>query len=1160
MYRAGSQLVLSATDLSGFAECEHKTELDLAVAHGTLTRPGRNEVERRMLERRGHEHEQRVLERYRAAGLEVTAIKAGPLGNAEAVAMAVTATEAAMRAGVAVIHSGVFFDGKWLGRPDFLVRTDGSSRFGAHHYEVVDAKLAQEAKASAVLQLCAYTEQLARVQERTPEHFWIAAGGDAVAPQAFRSADYLAYFRRRKLQLLTLLAHDASVAVYPEPVEHCDVCLWWKRCEDQRRSDDHLSLVAGITRRQRDRLALLGIASVRELARGMPERAVPGVTRDALERIVEQAALQVSGRDQSLPIYRLFHEFETGAGLERLPLPTPGDLFLDLEGDPFVQGGGLEYLFGLLELGQPSDDFMPREAPGAPRYHAFWAANPAEEKRAFEAVIDRIMLGLGEFRGLHVYHFGQRENEALKTLSCRHHTREEQVDQLLRGQVLVDLHRVVKQSLRASVEAYTLKALEQLYGFTRRADRREAARAMQLHGFWLETGERLRPDAELERTIALYNEDDCLSAYGLRDWLEQQRLELARTLGRSLTRPEGIDGAATPKREHESQATAAVAARLRDGLADDPAADGDEARAKRLLAHLLDWHWRESKSGYWEYFRTLDLPREERLEDRAVLSELAFLEDRGQVARSRSHRYTFPEQEHPLKKGDDALDPDTQKVAGCVLEVGGNYLDLKRNPIAPHPHALIRATPPRTEHQRERLLEIGRSIAEHGLSGGGELGLARALLTRAVPQLGQAPGARLLPAGSDTVTGLSDLALRLDGGVLAVQGPPGSGKTHRAAHLIAALVGAGRRVGVTANSHKVVTALLQRALEAAKTAGVALSAAHNPGGDKTEPREDSDLVFDAEHARNRERLRTGQIQLLGGTAWAWSRPEFRDSVDVLIVDEAGQLSLANVLAVSHAAKNLIMLGDPAQLDQPQKGVHPGGADASALEHLLGDALTLPDERGVFLAETRRLPPSIREFTSEVFYQGRLQSIAGLEQQRVHGVGTLSGSGLRYVPVEHRGNTNRSDEEVEVIGRSVDELLAGGSTYIDAEGSERPLRADDVMVIAPYNAQAAALRRRLCDAIAVGTVDRFQGAQAPVVFYSLTSSSAEDAPRGMEFLYSLNRLNVATSRAKALVVLVASPALIAARCKTPRQMKLANALAAYLEHAAAQSASRWRHGS
>lgn len=1150
MHRSGSRLVLSATDLSGFAECEHKTALDVAVTSGQLTRPGQNEIERRMLERRGHEHEARVLERYRAAGFEVTRVTSGPLSTPEAIAAAASATEAAMQSGAAVIHQGVFFDGKWLGRPDFLVRTEGPSRFGAHHYEVVDAKLAEQAKASAVLQLCAYTEQLGRVQERVPEHFWIAVGGEGAAPLPFRSADYLAYFRRRKLSLLQTLEAGAPSEVYPEPVEHCDVCLWWKRCEDKRRSDDHLSLVAGITRRQRDRLGLVGVESVEALAKLGSERAVPGVGREALERVVEQAALQRAGREQSKLIHRLFHEFEPGTGLERLPKPTPGDLFLDLEGDPFVQGGGLEYLFGLLELGEPSDDFMPREAPGAPRYHAYWAANPAEEKRAFEAVIDRIMLGLSEFRGMHVFHFGQRENEALKTLSCRHHTREEQVDQILRGQVLVDLHRVVKQSLRASVEAYTLKELEKLYAFQRRTDRREAARAMQLHGFWLETGERLASDAELQQTIALYNEDDCLSAHRLRDWLEQQRIELSRTLGRALTRPEVVDGSATQKREHENQATAAVAARLREGLPEDPAADAEEERAKRLLSHLLDWHWRESKSGYWEYFRTLELPKEERLGDRAVLSDLRFVEDRGALARSRIHRYAFPEQEHSLKKSDDPLDPDTQKSAGAIVEIGGNYVDLKRNANAPHPSALIRARPPETAHQRERLLEIGRSIAEHGFSSPPDARLARALLLRSIPQVGQAAGAPLMPPGVDTVAALSDLALRLDGAVLAVQGPPGSGKTHRAARLIAALVAAGKRVGVTANSHKVITALLSRAIEAARSTNVTLTAAHNPGSDKAEPVEDLGFELDADHARNRERLQNGEIQLLGGTAWAWSRPEFRESVDVLIVDEAGQLSLANVLAISHAAKNLILLGDPAQLDQPQKGVHPGGADASALEHLLGDALTLPDERGVFLAETRRLPPSIREFTSEVFYQGRLQSIPGLENQRVRGTASLTGSGLRYLPVEHRGNTNQSDEEVEVIGRRIDELLAAGAVYTDAEGKERPLVASDVMVIAPYNAQVAALRRRLPDLkIAIGTVDRFQGAQAPVVFYSLTSSSAEDAPRGMEFLYSLNRLNVATSRAKALVVLVACPALIAARCKTPRQMKLANALAAYIERAA-----------
>jgi len=270
---------------------------------------------------------------------------------------------------------------------------------------------------------------------------------------------------------------------------------------------------------------------------------------------------------------------------------------------------------------------------------------------------------------------------------------------------------------------------------------------------------------------------------------------------------------------------------------------------------------------------------------------------------------------------------------------------------------------------------------------------------------------------------------------------------------------------------------------------------------------------------------------------------------VLVVDEAGQMSLANVLAVSGAAQSLVLFGDPAQLDQPQKGSHPPGAEASALEHLLGPALTMPPELGVFLPKTRRLAPAICEFTSRVFYETRLEPIAGLERQIIAAPAPFAGSGLRYIPVEHRGNTNQSDEEVARVHQIVTTLLGTATKFVNASGVPRALEASDVLVVAPYNAQVGALHACLRETgVQVGTVDKFQGAEAPIVIYSLTSSSAEDAPRGMEFLYSLNRLNVATSRAQALVILVGSPRLLEVRCKTPRQMQLANALCAYLEGA------------
>ncbi len=1135
------RLVLSATDLSGFNECAHKTVLELAVAHHELERPGVNEIERLMLEKRGFEHEARVLEHLRSIHAEVLKIDAGPAAASQA--DAARATEAAMARGACVIAQGVLTQGDWFGRPDFLLKEAGPSRFGEHRYAVLDAKLANEAKARAVLQLCAYTDLLSEVQRAEPEFLYIAPGGAELSVLRLRSADYLSYYRQAKARFEAFVSDGAERAVYPEPVPHCAVCGFWKRCEDRRRADDHLSLVAGITTRQRDRLSASRVTRVPELAALDPTRRVDGVSRDALERVREQARIQVAGRAETKPRYELLLDVEPSFGLDRLPDPKPGDLFFDLEGDPFVQGSGLDYLFGLLELGDIVDDFVPRADPGPPRYHGFWAKNFSEEKRAFECVIDRIFKGREEFADLHVFHFGHREADALRQLSCRHKTRETEVDQLLREHVLVDLHGIVKRSLRASVESYTLKQLEGLYDFERRVELRRAARAMQLYGWLLETGEGSAAEAELRADIARYNEDDCQSTFLLRTWLEARRAEFEQKTGRILARPEKPKPPPPEAEQHES---AALAKQLMSGLPEDAAHDDTEQAAKRLLANLLGWHWREEKQTWWEHFRARELPPAERLEDRSVLAELRFVSVVGTEKRSKILRYEFPEQEHSLKAGRDSFDPDTGKTAGAIVELGEGYLLLKRSSESNHPRALSPPGPIATKNQAARLLALGRSIALHGVSARGEFAAARELLVRHTPRCGQKPGRPLLAAGEDTVLGIQRLALVLDRSVLSVQGPPGSGKTYRAAEMIAALVRAGKRVGVTSNSHRVIKSVLYAVAERLKQAGSASGVLHisDESADETEP---PPFEFSKDYLNIRARLDARELRVVGGTSFAWATEALQNSVDTLVVDEAGQMSLANVLAISGAAENLVLFGDPAQLDQPQKGTHPPGADASALEHLLGAALTMPPELGVFLPETRRLCPAICAFTSRVFYENRLLPIPGLEQQAIIGEAPFDGSGLRFVPVSHRGNSNQSEEEVTRVVEIVTALFASGTEFVNSAGKRRPLEPKDVLVVAPYNAQVGALRDRLrTTGVKVGTVDKFQGAEAPVVVYSMTTSSAEDAPRGLEFLYSLNRLNVATSRALALVILVANPELASVRCETPRQMQLVNALCAYLE--------------
>ena len=388
------------------------------------------------------------------------------------------------------------------------------------------------------------------------------------------------------------------------------------------------------------------------------------------------------------------------------------------------------------------------------------------------------------------------------------------------------------------------------------------------------------------------------------------------------------------------------------------------------------------------------------------------------------------------------------------------------------------------------------------------------------------------------------LSLRDQPSVLPIQGPPGSGKTYTGAGMIAELVRNGCRIGVTATSHKVVSKLLQDTCKAARNQKVPLRVVQKANDDDGCP---DPLVTQLEtNSEVLSALASRAAQVAGGTAWLWARGDMASSVDVLFVDEAGQMSLADVVAISQAATSMVLLGDPQQLDQPQQGVHPPGVDVSALAHILDGKATIDPQQGLFLKETWRLHPDICAFTSELFYDGRLAARPENLNQRLNVNGPLDGTGLRFVPVSHIGNQSESMEEVEKIAALMNELLKSGATWTDKTGKTVAVGLADILVVAPYNAQVSALAQRLPPGARVGTVDKFQGQEAPVVFYSMTTSTPEDAPRGMEFLYSLNRLNVAISRAQCVGVIVASPGLFQVECKTPRQIQLANALCRYLE--------------
>jgi AAA domain len=533
----------------------------------------------------------------------------------------------------------------------------------------------------------------------------------------------------------------------------------------------------------------------------------------------------------------------------------------------------------------------------------------------------------------------------------------------------------------------------------------------------------------------------------------------------------------------------------------------------------------------------------ELLYERAGLSGLKYLKEVGGTERAPVHRYEFQLQETHIRPDDDLRSAGGDKF-GTVLAISQDHhtVDIKKrgDTAGTHPEAVFAHNSVNTKVLAESLLKLGEWVAENGIGGDGDQQAARDLLLRFAPRL---RGGALKLESEQTVRAAVRVAVSLDRTVFSVQGPPGAGKTFTGARMICALVRAGKRVGITANSHKVIRNLLDEVIVAAEQDGLPIRCIQKPAEKEGEL---PNLQFTTDNTEFIDALRA-DCNVGGATAFFWARPDARLCVDVLFIDEAAQMSLANVLAVSQAAESIVLLGDPRQLEQPIQGSHPDGVGVSALDHVLGPHATVPPDRGLFLEETWRLHPVICAFNSELFYEGRLKSRPGLERQEIRSGGRIDGAGLRYLPVKHEGNQSSSLEEADIVCDLVREILTSGTTWIDREGIEAKISLEDILIIAPYNAQVFELQERIPGG-RIGTVDKFQGQEAPIVIYSMTTSSHSDAPRGMEFLYSANRLNVATSRAKCLCIVVASLRLFEVECRTPRQMQLANAFCRYLEMA------------
>jgi uncharacterized protein len=562
-----------------------------------------------------------------------------------------------------------------------------------------------------------------------------------------------------------------------------------------------------------------------------------------------------------------------------------------------------------------------------------------------------------------------------------------------------------------------------------------------------------------------------------------------------------------------------------------------------LVGQLLEFHRRENKPAWWAMFHRQELPEEDLIDDAECIGALR--RDVGNapysVKRSTVHSFCFPPQDFKIRLGDRPKRAATLDDAGEVvlLDEEAGRISLKiGNKAEPYENAfsLIPSGPLDADILRDAVYRYADAV----IAGSGDYAAVSSILKRERPRVsGIAAGEAIVPPDSaDVVAGALSAITRLDNSHMLVQGPPGTGKTFLSAHSIVELLSRGRRVGVASNSHKAINNLLLEIERQALERRIQFRGAKKCSDD--DHRLNGSLIADL---FDNAAVSAGNYDLIAGTVWMFARPEFDQSLDTLFIDEAGQVSLANVVAMGVSARNVVLVGDQMQLGQPIQGAHPGDSGQSALEFVLGDMATVPPDRGIFLPVTRRMHPDVCRFISDAVYDGRLNAEDRNATQAIVLSGgadpALRASGICWVPVVHEDCSQKSEKEATRIATLYQSLL--GQRWSNRDGVTEAIGVQDILVVSPYNMQVNLLKSVLPAGARVGTVDKFQGQEAAVVLVSMTASTAEDVSRGLEFLYSRNRLNVAISRARCLAVVVASPRLLEAPCNTIEQMKLVNTL-------------------
>ncbi|MFV9473437.1 TM0106 family RecB-like putative nuclease [Advenella sp. RU8] len=1139
MYQSNGKLIYSPSDLTTYMSSPFASWMNrwALVCPEEAPQPDEEDALNTMFADKGLAHEAALLTHFQQQGLSIVDIAQDNTGAHNNIARKLQATQTAMQNGVDVIYQAVLQRDPFIGYADFLMKVPGQSRLGNYHYEVWDTKLASVVKPSFVVQLCCYADMLESLQGRRPEHIVVALGNQE--RERLKTDDYYYYYLALKSRFLAEQEAFNPNAM-PDPADSKSHGRWSGFAERLLQDNDHLSLVANITRSQIKKLKRAGISTCQQLAQASIAR-VPGLSAEVLARLQAQAKIQKASDGAERPLFEVLQpeDAQNPAGLMLLPPHSDLDVFFDIEGFPLDEGG-LEYLWGCTYFDEN----------GQRQFKDFWAHNREQEKQAFEGFITWVYGRWQQDPHMHIYHYANYEIASCRKLMGRYGVYEHEVDQLLRNDVFVDLYKIVKGGLRVGEPRYSIKNIEHLYRGKRDTAVGSGGDSVVVYEQWRNLN-RLGQEGDTWQSSAIlkdirdYNIDDCNSTQELTVWLRNQQENHGIVYDGQLELIE-------PDVKEEVTQRIQLRDRLLARAKTEPEA---QARITENLAWILEFHRRESKPVFWRLFDRLGLSHDELEDD---IDCLANCQRTGREpfkpaerARNLAYEYHFNvNQEFKIPRSDSMylLGNERRKV-----KILPDDSDFKNGRVVVQagfdPGEVISLIPDEFVNPsviQKAIDEVVGCYEKGELADSAILGFLR----RDMPNIkghrkGEPIVTDITPAGR--MAQIIQAVCQLDSSYLTLQGPPGAGKTYTGKHIIAELLKQGKRIGIGSNSHKAINNLLVGVAGYCRSEGIeARYFCTKNTGDEIENNGIEVIKNDGISAHLQ-----APACVVGTTAWGFCRDDLAGRFDYLFIDEAGQVSVANLVGMSRAAQNIILMGDQMQLGQPSQGSHPEDSGLSILDYLLHDSPIIPPGMGVFLDTTFRMHSAVNDYISHAIYEGQLKADVANDRQRVMVPDNDDGSlmppltrlsleaGLVFVPMAHEGNTQASEEEVEVITQLGHACLQ--RRFRAKDGSEQQMGWEDILFVAPYNHQVNKLQQALGPAARVGSVDKFQGQEAPVVFFSLCTSDATESPRGIDFLFDIHRINVAISRAQALAVVVGNASLLSTEVTDIAQMSQVNVL-------------------